>query len=92
MRVLTQRISAVRATLDGTVAKTADDQGLTIATYPLNGGAGQVGSTIVNADANSIGWSRTTSQVLSIVFANGAAGTTSGGFFPAGVNGNIKTV
>lgn len=92
MRVLAQRISGVRATLDGTAGATPDDIGLTIATYPLNGGAGLVGSTIVNADSNSIGWSRTTSQVLSIVFANGAAGTTSGGFFPAGVNGNIKTV
>ncbi|MGI4758036.1 MAG: ferritin-like domain-containing protein [Janthinobacterium lividum] len=35
---------------------------------------------------------RTASQVLSIVYANGTAGTAKGGFFPNGVNGNIKTV
>ena len=35
---------------------------------------------------------RTSSQVLSIVYANGTAGTAKGGFFPNGVNGNIKTV
>ena len=93
LRILTQKISNVRATLDGTVGSTPDDLGLTIATYPLNAsGMGQVGSTIVNADANSIGWARTTSQVLSIVYANAATGTASGGFFPAGLNGTIKTV
>lgn len=35
---------------------------------------------------------RTTSEVLAIVFANTAAGTNSGGFFPDGVNGSINTV
>ncbi len=35
---------------------------------------------------------RTTSQVLAIVYANAAPGTMSGGFFPNGLNGNIKTV
>ena len=37
-------------------------------------------------------FSRTTSQVLAIVYANTASGTSSGGFFPNGVNGNIKSV
>jgi hypothetical protein len=38
-------------------------------------------------------FSRTASQVLSIVYGPGApAGTSSGGFFPNGVNGNIKKV
>jgi hypothetical protein len=43
-------------------------------------------------DANGLAIKRTTSQVLSIVYANSAAGTKSGGFFPSGVNGNINTV
>ncbi len=43
-------------------------------------------------DANALAIKRTTSQVLAIVYANAAAGTKSGGFFPNGVNGNINTV
>jgi len=36
--------------------------------------------------------SRTTSQVLSIVYGNSTAGTASGGFYPNGMNGVITTV
>jgi hypothetical protein len=43
-------------------------------------------------DANALAIKRTTSQVLAIVYANATAGTSSGGFFPSGVNGTIKTV
>jgi Ferritin-like domain len=43
-------------------------------------------------DANALAIKRTPSQVLAIVYANAAAGTASGGFFPSGLNGNIKTV
>lgn len=43
-------------------------------------------------DANGLAIKRTTSQVLAIVYANSAPGTASGGFFPSGLNGNIKTV
>jgi hypothetical protein len=35
---------------------------------------------------------RTTSEVLAIVYANATPGTTKGGFFPNGVNGNIDSV
>ena len=35
---------------------------------------------------------RTASQVLAILYANRAPGTTNGGFFPGGLNGTIKTV
>lgn len=35
---------------------------------------------------------RTTSEVLAIVYHNSASGTSSGGFFPDGVNGVINTV
>jgi hypothetical protein len=35
---------------------------------------------------------RSTSQVLAIVYGNTTSGTARGGFFPAGLNGAIKTV
>ena len=45
-------------------------------------------TTIVAADpTNSIGFSRMPSEVLAIVYAGGSG---KGGFFPAGLNGNIK--
>lgn len=43
-------------------------------------------------DANALAIKRTTSQVLAIVYAKATPGTNSGGFFPNGLNGNIKTV
>ncbi len=45
---------------------------------------------IVPADANGIAFSRSPGQVLNIVYLNPAA-VTSGGFFPAGVNGELNT-
>lgn len=49
-------------------------------------------STYFPTDQNGLAVKRTTSQVLAIVYANTAAGTSSGGFFPQGLNGNVKTV
>ncbi len=43
-------------------------------------------------DGNALALKRTTSQVLAIVYAKATPGTMSGGFFPNGFNGNIKTV
>jgi Ferritin-like domain len=43
-------------------------------------------------DANALAIKRTPSQALAIVYANATAGTASGGFYPNGMNGNIKTV
>lgn len=43
-------------------------------------------------DANGLAIIRTPSQVLAIVYANSAPGTSKGGFYPNGLNGNIKTV
>ena len=47
-------------------------------------------SSIVAADStNAIAFSRTTDQVLHIVYAAGAGVQTKGGFFPSGLNGTI---
>jgi hypothetical protein len=75
----TAKISAARAKLDGT---NNDDVGVGTTTVSIGTAA-----TVVDADANSIAFSRTSAQVLSIVYAGGSG---SGGFFPAGLNGTIK--
>lgn len=69
------QIAAARASLDGTGN---DDIGVGI-----SGGA----ATVVDADENAIAFSRTTSQVLKIVYGGGVTG---GAFFPNGLNGTIK--
>lgn len=68
-------IAATRAKLDGTGT---DDVGV---------GVSQGAATIVDADANAMAFSRTTAQVLKIVYGGGSA---SGAFFPNGLNGTIK--
>ncbi len=94
---LATKISGVRATLDGTASGTPDDIGLGQTTVALETSSTNiVAATIVNADANSIAWARTTTQVLDIVYASASStatppvAPTPGGFFPAGLNGNIK--
>ncbi len=69
------KIAAARASLDGTGN---DDIGVGV-----SGGA----ATIVDADSNAIAFSRTTTQVLKIVYGGGSTG---GAFFPNGLNGTIK--
>jgi hypothetical protein len=96
LRTSADAISNARDSLDGTTAaqvpedpvtgKSADDdQGIS----PVNTQFG-LGSNIAPLNANGLAYSRTTGQVLNIVYLNPAA-VTMGGFFPAGVNGNIKT-
>jgi hypothetical protein len=49
-------------------------------------------TSIVACDpTNAIAYARTTSQVLQIVYASAEGNVTSGGFFPSGLNGNIKS-
>jgi len=73
------QISDARDSLDGS---SDDDQGIT--------GSDPTISNIVPTDANGLAYSRSTGQVLNIVYLNKTA-VSMGGFFPAGVNGNIKT-
>ncbi|MCW1885615.1 ferritin-like domain-containing protein [Luteolibacter flavescens] len=73
-------ISDIRASLDNLASPSTPklDQGIR-----LNNVA-----NIVPADGNSVAFSRTTRQVLNIVY--GAPNATSGLFFPAGLNGSIR--
>jgi hypothetical protein len=69
----TVAISAVRAALSGA----NDDQGVVMNGLP----------NITPTDVNALAFSRTTAQVLNIVYAGGASGNY--GFFPQGLNGAI---
>ncbi|NIJ30188.1 hypothetical protein FHT00_002151 [Sphingomonas insulae] len=70
-------ISDARDSLDGT---SDIDQGIGDATT----------ANIVPTDTNGLAYSRSSGQVLNIVYLNKAA-VASGGFFPSGINGNIRT-
>jgi hypothetical protein len=82
LRAGADAISNARDSLDGS---TDLDQGIS----PTGAGA-TLASNIVPTDANGIAYSRSAAQVLNIVYLNNTA-STSGGFFPAGLNGNLKT-
>lgn len=72
---IVQAISNLRGSVGG-----GKDQG--ILNMPDNGKA-----NVVPTDDNSIAFSRSTSEVLAIVYLGGVG---KGGFFPNGLNGNIK--
>ena len=74
----TEAISNARDSLDGA---TDLDQGV----RPIG-----TASNIAPLDANGLAFSRNAGQVLNIVYLTGMA-RTQGGFFPNGVNGNIRT-
>ena len=92
------KISALRDAADGSVTQTAtaanpitlfasDDQGIARTTTAIG-----LTSNIFPTDTNGLAFSRTTGEVLNVVYLNATkAAVTSGGFFPAGVNGTIKT-
>ena len=82
----TEKISDARDSLDG---PTDLDQG--VRNRPSNSSlVPGTSSNIVPTDANALAYSRSAGQVLNIVYLNRMA-VDRGGFFPAGVNGNIKT-
>jgi hypothetical protein len=53
---------------------------------------GSPNGRLFNLNNEGLTPARTPSQVLAIVYANRAAGTRNGGFFPGGFNGTITTV
>ncbi|MEG3174627.1 ferritin-like domain-containing protein [Sphingomonas sp. RB3P16] len=73
------KISDARDSLDGA---SDDDQGIA--------GPDASQSNIVPTDNNGLAYSRTTGQVLNIVYLSKSA-LVGGGFFPNGINGNIRT-
>ena len=72
-----KKISDARDSLDG---KKDRDRGI---------GTARTGN-LVPTDKNSIAYSRTPGQVLNIVYLNPAK-VSKGGFFPSGLNGEVKT-
>ena len=73
MGQLIDAIAATRQTLDGST--TTDDVG--IYDYNVNG------TLLADGDQNSVAFSRTPAQVLSVAYLSGSASTV-GGFFPDG--------
>lgn len=53
---------------------------------------GSPNGRLFNVTNEGLSPARTPSQVLAVVYANKTAGATSGGFFPGGFNGTIRTV
>jgi hypothetical protein len=82
------QISALRASVGGGAETPLTLVPATIAAngqYPAT-------SVVAAATASAVGYSRTPSQVLHIVYGTGGtSGVASGGFFPNGLNGNVKT-
>ena len=93
LRASSESISNARDTLDGASDL---DQGVapqSVSVTLANGSSSsQTIANIAPTDTSGRAFSRTTSQVLSIVYLTGTAGATAGGFFPNGLNGNIRTV
>lgn len=88
----TEKISNARDALDGNPTEDRirgigpdDDQGIA-----PSGSGSTLTSNIAPLNQNGLAYSRTTGQVLNIVYLN-AGTTTMGGFFPNGVNGNIRS-
>ena len=100
LRTSADAISRARDSLDGGGANTtifgANDIDQGISSYsatPINLSATQAAVTVSNIvplDTNGVAYSRSPSQVLNIVYLNSGA-ASAGGFFPAGMNGNVKT-
>ena len=97
LRTNAGRISAARDTLDGSANSgllnqgANRDQGLTGNTTTTAANNSAPASNIVPTDANGLAFARSTGQVLNIVYLTPGTAAASGGFFPSGVNGSIRT-
>ena len=83
------RIPNARYALDGA---SDTDQGIAATTTSGTPPVTTMNPAIANlvpTDANGLVLGRTATQVLNVVYLTAGA-PTSGGFFPAGVNGNIR--
>lgn len=74
---IAQKISDVRDAVDGS---SDIDQGIVVGGH----------ANLVPTDANGIAFSRSTRQVLNIVYLNPDENNHQGGFFPAGLNGAVR--
>ena len=85
---MANQISTLRGTLGG-----GNETPLTLAPATIAANGNYPATSIVAAaTSNAVAFSRTPSQVLHIVYGTGGTtGVASGGFFPNGVNGTIKT-
>ena len=100
LRTSADAISRARDSLDGGGANTtifgANDIDQGISSYsatPINLATTQAAVTVSNIvplDSNGVAYSRSVSQVLNIVYLNSGA-ASAGGFYPSGMNGNIRT-
>ena len=86
-RTNSELISNARDSLDGA---SDDDQGVVNPNTVTANGASFPASNITPSDANGIVFGRTAANVLNEVFLSRTA-VTAGGFFPSGINGNIRT-
>ncbi len=84
---IANQVSTLRGTLGG-----GQETALTQLPATIAANGNYTASSVVAATtANAIAYTRTTDQVLHIVYgAAGGAGVASGAFFPSGLNGNIK--
>jgi hypothetical protein len=82
------QVATLRGTLGG-----GNETLLTLAPITIAANGNYPASTVVAAaSSNAVGFARTPSQVLHIVYGTGGgAGVSSGAFFPNGLNGSIKT-
>lgn len=86
-RTYSELISNARDSLDGA---SDDDQGVTNPNTVTANGTTYTASNITPTDSNGIVFGRTAANVLNIAYLTRSA-ATSGGFFPSGLNGNIRS-
>jgi hypothetical protein len=83
---IANQVSTLRATLGG-----GNETALTLAPITLPTSGNYAPTSIVAASTSAaVAFARTPQQVLAIVYGTATANAASGGFFPSGLNGNVK--